>query len=62
MPKNFLIHQTKCLNTQGSLAVVATLFDSVLWHCHIYTGVLVAIKVVLGQEIFVSKLWVPVSQ
>ena len=35
-----LIHQSKCLNTQRSLAVVATLFVFVLWYCDMYTGVL----------------------
>ena len=35
-----LIHQSKCLNTQRSLAVVATLFVSVLLDCDMYTGVL----------------------
>ena len=49
-------------NTQKSLAVVAALFVSVLWYCDMYTGVLAVIKVVLGQEIFVSKLGVPAFQ
>ena len=36
-----LMHQSKCLNTQKSLAVVAALlFVSVLWYCDMYTGVL----------------------
>ena len=35
-----LIQQSKCLNTQRSLAVVAALFVSVLWYCDMYTGVL----------------------
>ena len=35
-----LIHQSKCLNTQRSLAVVATLSVSVLWYSDMYTGVL----------------------
>ena len=34
------MHQSKCLNTQKSLAVVAALFVSVLWYCDMYTGVL----------------------
>ena len=35
-----LMHQSKCLNTQRSLAVVAPLFVSVLWYCDMYNGVL----------------------
>ena len=34
------MHQSKCLNTQKSLAVVAALFVSVLWYCDMNTGVL----------------------
>ena len=35
-----LMHQSKCLNTQRSLAVVAALFVFVLWYCDMYNGVL----------------------
>ena len=35
-----LIHQSKCLNSQRSLAVVAALFVSVLGYCDMYNGVL----------------------
>ena len=35
-----LMQQSKCLNTQRSLAVVAALFGSVLWYCDMYNGVL----------------------
>ena len=53
------MHQSNCLNIQRSLAVVAALFVSVLWYCaHRCAGS----KVVLGKEIFVSKLDVPVSR
>ena len=33
-----LMHQSKCLNTQRSLAVVAALFVSVLWYCDMYNS------------------------
>ena len=35
-----LMHQSKCLNTQRSLAVVAALFVSVLRYCDMYNCVL----------------------
>ena len=38
-----LMHQSKCLNTQRSLPVVAALFVSVFWYCDMHTGV-IAVK------------------